>query len=46
VHHPEIAVGRVDRWFAENTYHNNEFSNLQALLAMKGGEVTISIARR
>ncbi|HLU10007.1 MAG TPA: glucosyl-3-phosphoglycerate synthase [Oceanobacillus sp.] len=36
---------RVDRWFAENTYHSSEFSNLQTLLAMKERQgVTISIA--
>jgi glucosyl-3-phosphoglycerate synthase len=36
---------RVDRWFAENTYHSSEFSSLRTLLAMKERQgVTISIA--
>lgn len=35
----------VDRWFAENTYHADEFSNLGYLLALKRDQgVTISLA--
>ncbi len=35
----------VDKWFAENTYHANEFSNLKELLARKNEhKVTISLA--
>lgn len=35
----------VDRWFAENTYHANEFADLQRLLALKEKQgVTISLA--
>jgi hypothetical protein len=26
---------RVDRWFAENTFHSSEFNDLEALLALK-----------
>jgi glucosyl-3-phosphoglycerate synthase len=36
---------RVDRWFAENTYHSNEFADLEALLALKEKQgVTIGLA--
>jgi glucosyl-3-phosphoglycerate synthase len=36
---------RVDRWFAENTFHSSEFSDLAALLALKERQgVTISVA--
>lgn len=35
----------VDKWFAENTYHADEFSNLKELLALKRKQgVTISLA--
>jgi glucosyl-3-phosphoglycerate synthase len=35
----------VDKWFAENTYHSDEFSNLQELLSLKQKQgVTISLA--
>lgn len=35
----------VDRWFAENTYHANEFADLGRLLALKQEQgVTISLA--
>ena len=35
----------VDKWFAENTYHANEFANLEELLARKNNQkVTISLA--
>jgi glucosyl-3-phosphoglycerate synthase len=35
---------RVDRWFAENTFHSREFADLQALLALKEKQgLTISI---
>lgn len=35
----------VDRWFAENTYHANEFADLQNLMALKERQgVTISLA--
>ncbi|MBI5669119.1 MAG: glucosyl-3-phosphoglycerate synthase [Chloroflexi bacterium] len=32
---PETLSTRVDRWFAENTFHSSEFSNLGALLELK-----------
>lgn len=36
---------RVDRWFAENTYHSDEFSDLRALMALKEKQgVTIGLA--
>lgn len=36
---------RVDRWFAENTYHSHEFADLHALLALKEKHgLTISVA--
>ncbi|MDX2163059.1 MAG: glucosyl-3-phosphoglycerate synthase [bacterium] len=36
---------RVDRWFAENTFHSSEFSDLRALMALKERRgVTISVA--
>ncbi len=36
---------RVDRWFAENTYHSSEFADLKALLALKEKQgVTIGLA--
>ena len=35
---------RVDRWFAQNTYHNYEFEDVGALLAMKQKQgITISL---
>ena len=35
---------RVDRWFAENTFHSNEFSDMSTLLALKKRQgVTISL---
>ncbi len=35
---------RVDRWFAQNTYHNHEFEDVGALLAMKAKQgLTISL---
>ncbi len=35
----------VDKWFAENTYHANEFKDLQALLELKRAHnLTISLA--
>lgn len=35
---------RVDRWFAENTYHSYEFADLKTLLALKEQQgVTISV---
>ncbi len=41
----ELLSTRVDRWFAENTFHSDEFSNLQTLLALKEKQgVTISLA--
>ncbi len=40
----ESLSRRVDRWFAENTFHHSEFSDLQALLALKEKQgVTISL---
>jgi hypothetical protein len=42
--HSAISV-LVDRWFAENTYHAEEFSDLDELLRMKRRQnVTISLA--
>jgi len=41
----ESLSNRVDRWFAENSFHSSEFSDLQALMALKEKQgVTISIA--
>jgi glucosyl-3-phosphoglycerate synthase len=41
----ESPTVRVDRWFAENTYHSSEFSDLRGLLALKEKQgVTISVA--
>lgn len=38
------ASNRVDRWFAENTYHSHEFSDLKALVALKEKQgVSISV---
>ena len=38
------AAERVDRWFAENTFHSREFGNLQRLLDLKQRQgVTISL---
>lgn len=35
----------VDKWFAENTYHSNEFSDLERLLELKlAAKLTISLA--
>ncbi len=50
-HSPRPRLGRagtlstrVDRWFAENTFHSYEFSDLRALLALKEKQgVTISV---
>lgn len=40
----ESLSTRVDRWFAENTFHSSEFADLQALLALKDKQgVTISV---
>ncbi len=40
----ETLSTRVDRWFAENTFHSHEFADLQALLALKEKQgVTISV---
>jgi len=43
---PELDLSaRVDRWFAENTYHSSEFDDLRALMALKERQgVTISVA--
>ncbi|MBI5929027.1 MAG: glucosyl-3-phosphoglycerate synthase [Chloroflexi bacterium] len=39
----ELSI-QVDRWFAENTFHSNEFADLQALLTLKEKQgATISI---
>lgn len=36
---------KVDRWFAENTFHSHEFSDLRHLMALKEKQgVTISLA--
>lgn len=41
----ESLSTRVDRWFAENTFHSREFSDLRALMALKEKRgVTISVA--
>ncbi|MEN6571131.1 MAG: glucosyl-3-phosphoglycerate synthase [Anaerolineaceae bacterium] len=35
----------VDKWFAENTYHSNEFTDLERLLELKqASKLTISLA--
>lgn len=41
----EISLStRVDRWFAENTFHSSEFSDLASLMALKEKQgVTISV---
>jgi glycosyltransferase involved in cell wall biosynthesis len=40
----ETLSNRVDRWFAENTFHHQEFADLAALLALKEKQgVTISV---
>lgn len=40
----ESLSTRVDRWFAENTFHHSEFADLKALLALKEKQgVTISL---
>src|SRR5262249_14135829 len=40
----ESLSTRVDRWFAENTFHSQEFADLNALLALKEKQgLTISI---
>ncbi|GAB4551577.1 MAG: hypothetical protein OHK0023_18670 [Anaerolineae bacterium] len=43
---PEETLSvRVDRWFAENTFHSSEFGDLKSLLALKEKQdVTISLA--
>lgn len=51
IHPPEWTLIRketlstqVDRWFAENTFHHNEFADLRMLLALKEKQgVTISV---
>lgn len=41
--HEDIST-RVDRWFAENTFDSNEFSDLSALMALKEKQgLTISV---
>jgi glucosyl-3-phosphoglycerate synthase len=41
----ETLSTRVDRWFAENTFHSGEFSNLRALMELKEKRgLTISVA--
>src|SRR5207245_10910559 len=38
------AAERVDRWFAENTFHSKEFANLRRLVDLKQRQgVTISL---
>ena len=40
----EDVSTRVDRWFAQNTYHSSEFQDVNALLAMKAKQgLTISL---
>jgi glucosyl-3-phosphoglycerate synthase len=40
----ETLSNRVDRWFAENTFHHSEFADLTALLALKEKQgLTISL---
>ncbi len=40
----EDVSTRVDRWFAQNTYHSSEFQDVNALLAMKEKQgLTISL---
>ncbi len=40
----ETLSTRVDRWFAETTFHHSEFADIKALLALKQAQgVTISI---
>jgi glucosyl-3-phosphoglycerate synthase len=43
---PELNLSaRVDRWFAENTFHSSEFDDLRALMGLKERQgVTISVA--
>ncbi|HEX2622231.1 MAG TPA: glycosyltransferase, partial [Phototrophicaceae bacterium] len=42
---PEPINVRVDRWFAENTFHSREFNDLAMLQALKEKQgITISIA--
>ncbi len=44
LHAEETLSNRVDRWFAENTFHHSEFADLSALLALKEKQgVTISL---
>ncbi|MGH7828797.1 MAG: glucosyl-3-phosphoglycerate synthase, partial [Candidatus Binatia bacterium] len=41
---PPPLSQRVDRWFAENTFHAKEFSDVQKLVELKGKQrVTISL---
>jgi len=41
----ESLSNRVDRWFAENTFHSSEFNDVRALVALKEKQgVTISVA--
>jgi glucosyl-3-phosphoglycerate synthase len=40
----ETLSNRVDRWFAENTFHHNEFADLSSLMALKEKQgITISL---
>lgn len=43
---PELTLSsRVDRWFAENSFHSSEFDDLQKLMGLKERQgVTISVA--
>jgi len=44
LHRRELLSARVDRWFAENTFHSSEYSDLGALLALKEKQgLTISL---
>lgn len=41
----ESLSNRVDRWFAENTFHSSEFDDVRALVALKEKQgVTVSVA--
>jgi glucosyl-3-phosphoglycerate synthase len=43
--HEDSLSMRVDRWFAQNTYHSNEFSDIASLMAIKERQgVTIGLA--
>lgn len=44
IHEDSLSV-RVDRWFAQNTYHSNEFSDIAGLMAIKEKQgVSIGLA--